>query len=484
MSGAREARSNVLYLMSDQHNAGFMGCSGHPLAKTPNLDALAERGTLFEAAYTPSPICVSARAAFATGRHCHTIGAWDNVHPYTGVPMGWAHRVRDAGYGCVSVGKLHYRSEADDTGFDQIVPLHVVDGIGDLKSLLRDPLPPGKRRSKLVERIGPGETAYTKYDQEIVGEARKWLMNEGSQAEKPWALFVSLYCPHHPYSAPQEYFDLYDPDKIELPDRGGELHPWVQALNKTRNDDTFFDDDKRRLAIANYLGLCSFMDDNVGQVLAALDDAGLTDTTRVAYMSDHGESLGARRIWQKFNLYEEASRIPLIVAGPGIPKGKRSRTPVSLIDASVSVIDAIGVDGMDQDTANGAQSIWQMAVEADDPQRVVFSEYHGSASPSGAFMLRRWPYKLIYYVGFLPELFDLEADPEERNDLSTQVTHKLVVAELEAELRKICDPEEVDRKAKADQEAKIEQHGGREALEMRGWLQGTPPPGVAPEPMD
>ena len=144
----------------------------------------------------------------------------------------------------------------------------------------------------------------------------------------------------------------------------------------------------------------------------------------------------------------------------------------------------MGIEHVDEDTADGARSIWQMAVEADDPQRVIFSEYHGSASPSGAFMLRRWPYKLIYYVGFEPELFDLEIDPEERNNLAGQATHKSVVIYLEAELRKICDPEEVDRMAKADQVAKIEQHGGREALEKRGWLQGTPPPGVAPEPMN
>jgi choline-sulfatase len=469
--------------MADQHNAGFMGCAGHNQVKTPNLDALAARGTLFSAAYTPSPICVSARAAFATGKYVHRIGAWDNVHPYSGTPPSWAHLSRDAGHPTVSVGKLHYRSEEDDTGFRQIVPLHVVDGVGDVKSLLRSPPPPGKKRSKLVERIGPGETGYTRYDRQIADEAVAWLTHEAAGTSENWVLFVSFYCPHHPYSAPQAYYDLYDPADVELPKTHATRHPWVEALTRTRNDDEFFDDDTRRRAIANYLGLCSFVDDNVGKLLAALDSAGLKETTRVIYTSDHGEALGARRIWQKYNLYEEAARIPFIAAGPGVPAGVINPTPVSLIDVYPTVGEALGLEAAEDRAVPEARSVWALARQ-NEPARRVFSEYHGSASPSAAFMLRRWPYKLIHYVGFAPELFDLSTDPEERIDLAAQPAYRATVAALEAELRRICDPEATDRRAKADQEAKIEVLGGRAVIEARGWLQGTPPPGEKAEPMD
>ena len=223
-------RPNILIFCTDEQRGDYLGCMGHPQVQTPNIDRLASRGTLFSGAYTPSPICVSARAAFATGQYIHKVRAWDNVHPYFGSPPSWAHVARDAGYRAVSVGKLHYRSEEDDAGFEQIVPLHVVDGVGDVKSLLRAPLPPGKKRSKLVERIGPGETGYTKYDRQIADEAVRWISGSGTADDKPWALFVSFYCPHHPYSAPQEFYDLYDPATVEGPERESVDGERVQSL--------------------------------------------------------------------------------------------------------------------------------------------------------------------------------------------------------------------------------------------------------------
>lgn len=477
------AQFNALVIMVDQQNAAFLGCAGHPQVKTPNIDALAARGTIFDAAYTPSPICVPARASCATGHYVHTIHTWDNVHPYSGTPRSWAHAARDAGRKAVSVGKLHYRSEDDDVGFEQIVPLHVVDGVGDLKSLLRSPLPPGKKRCKLVERLGPGETGYTKYDRQIAGEAVKWIEEEGTDADQPWTLFVSFYCPHHPYSSPEEYYELYDPRDVIIPDRHKDRHPWVQALTTTRNDDDFFDDETRRRAIANYLGLCTFVDDNVGKVLDALERSGQTPNTRVVFTADHGESLGARRIWQKYNLYEEAARVPMVIAGPGAPVGKTSDTPVSLTDIYPTVLEALGVDAPADGPRDVGESLWSLA-NNDQPERVAFSEYHASASPSGASMIRKGRYKFIYYVGFDPELFDLVEDPEERVNLAASPEHRSIVWDLERELRKICDPEEVDRRAKADQESKIEQYGGRAVIEAKGWLQGTPPPGEPAEPMD
>ena len=122
---------NLLILMSDEHQARAMGCAGHPFVQTPHLDALAARGLRFTDAYTPSPICVPARAAFATGRHVHDIRLWDNAMPYTGAPRGWGHALQGAGVPVESIGKLHYRAVEDGAGFDrQHIPMHVVDGVG------------------------------------------------------------------------------------------------------------------------------------------------------------------------------------------------------------------------------------------------------------------------------------------------------------------------------------------------------------------
>ena len=150
--------SNLLFILSDEHRRDVAGCYGDPIAITPNIDALAARGARFRNAYTPCPICVPARAALATGRWVHQTRSWDNAAPYHGEPPSWHHRLRDNGHRVVSIGKLHFRATADDNGFsEEILPLHVLEGKGDLIGMLREP--PAARGSMpaLAASAGPGE---------------------------------------------------------------------------------------------------------------------------------------------------------------------------------------------------------------------------------------------------------------------------------------------------------------------------------------
>lgn len=129
---------NVLLIVSDEHNREIAGCYGNPFVRTPNLDALAARGVVFENAYCNSPICVPSRAALATGNYVHRTGYWDSAAPYDGKVPSWHHRVREAGLDAVSIGKLHFRSTDDDCGFSAVHdPIYVVDGVGDAHGLLR-----------------------------------------------------------------------------------------------------------------------------------------------------------------------------------------------------------------------------------------------------------------------------------------------------------------------------------------------------------
>jgi choline-sulfatase len=160
--------TNMLIIMADQHNPKMLGSRGHECVKTPNLDALASRGTRFDRAYTNSPLCVPARASFATGRYVHGNGCWDNAIAYEGSQPSWGHRLQAAGNPVVSIGKLHYRSEEDDTGFDeQIVPMHIMAGVGDLHGSIRPDLPVRYQARQYVEEVGPGETKYSAYDRDI-----------------------------------------------------------------------------------------------------------------------------------------------------------------------------------------------------------------------------------------------------------------------------------------------------------------------------
>jgi arylsulfatase A-like enzyme len=130
-NGGRPSAKNLLFIMSDEHTRSVLGCYGNRVVHTPNLDQLAAEGTRFTNAYTPSPVCVSARASLATGRWVHDTGAWSSAEPYDGTIPGWGHRLIDAGHRVASVGKLHYRQTGDPNGFDEeLLPLHVVGGVG------------------------------------------------------------------------------------------------------------------------------------------------------------------------------------------------------------------------------------------------------------------------------------------------------------------------------------------------------------------
>jgi choline-sulfatase len=477
--------ANLLIIMSDQHSRKMLGCHGHPIVRTPHLDALAARGTRFTDAYTTSPVCVPARAAFATGKYVHQIGYWDNADAYEGSVPSWHHRLRDRGHRVVSIGKLHFHSADEDHGFsEEVVPMHIVEGKGDLMGLVRERMPVRKGAYKMAGMAGPGETPYTYYDREIAARAQVWLRESARKhADRPWVLFVSFVCPHYPLTAPPAFYYPYHDQALPEPklyaESGRPDHPYVRDYRDTFDFDHYFDAAGVKRALAGYYGLCTFLDDNVGQVLRALDDAGLADNTRVLYTSDHGDNLGARGLWGKSTMYEETVGVPLIVAGPGIPPGV-CHTPASHVDVYPFVMQATGEDRADMYDGQPGRSLAELA-RGDAPDRNVIAEYHGMGSTTGAFMLRHGRWKYVHDVAYPPQLFDLDADPEELRDLASDPRCEGVIAECRARLARICDPAAVDARAKQRQAELLAQHGGRDAVIARGDLGFTPAPGVALE---
>lgn len=473
---------NFLFIMSDQHQQKAAGCYGHPFVKTPNIDRLAAAGTRFATAYTNSAICVPARAVLATGRYVHDIEYWDNAHAYDGRVKSWHHTLTEHGLGATSIGKLHFRTREDPTGFvEQVNPMHIVDGIGDLRSSVKRPMAPPFKRSKTAEEIGPGESSYTQYDRDITRLTCAWLRANGKPADgKPWVLFSSLVCPHPPHIAPPEFYEIYPTDSLPVPklsEPDAPTHPWIGLQERNRNHNDFLTDETRRVLIASYYGCISYLDANIGQIIDCLEETGLADDTVVVYTTDHGENLGTRRLWGKSNMYEEACALPMIVAGPGVPAGKVSRTPVTLADVAPTVLDTVGLGEIIEGQGFEGRSLVALADADDAPDRIAFSEYYAAAADRAAFMIRKGRYKYIHYVGYEPELFDMEADPEELSNLAADPGHAGTLAEFEADLRAIVDPEEMDERAYRSQATLIERHGGRDAIIGRGAFGATPPPG-------
>ncbi len=399
--------------------------------------------------------------------------------PYRGENPSWAHALQSKGVPVESIGKLHYRSVDDPTGFDAMhMPMMVKNGIGPVFMSLRRE---GERYSnpnrQIGEYVGPGTSKYTEYDAAVTARTEAWLA-EKAEATESWCLYVGLVAPHFPLVCPQDFYDLYPADSIPAPklhpNTGYKRHPWVERQNAFADvEASFLDETERLSAFQAYYGLVSWLDHNIGRILTALGNAGFAENTTVVYASDHGDNVGARGLWGKSNMYEESAAVPLMMAGPGIPAGKND-TPVSLLDLTETILEHFDAT---LDADRPGRSLYDTLARP-EPDRAVFSEYHATGAVTGAFMLRKGCYKLIHYVGFDPELFDLIADPQELTNLAADPAYRDTLAELQYDLYAICDPEAVDARAHADQAALIAAYGGRDRVirETVGAGGGTPPP--------
>lgn len=450
--------TNVLFMMADELSWWAL-----ERAQMPNLVRLRDRGTNFTNAYTPSPICVPTRAAIATGKEVHEIGCWSSAEAYDGTERSWGHALQDAGVAPVSIGKLHYRSGADDTGFvEQIEPVHILNGEGWVQALLRNPTAPYPTAHTLARDIGPGNSNYIDFDRRVTAEAVAWLQDPIRKAA-PWCSFVSWLAPHFPLIAPPEDFALYDPTDYEAGPQTVSDHPVLQGLVDFFSHDVHFTPETRGVAAASYHGLCTFLDRQVGEVLDALEASGQADDTLIIFTSDHGEMLDEKGYWTKSVMYDSAARVPLFVAGPGFEPGVVD-SPVSLIDIAPTICAVMGAS---------CEGFSGVDLHAPDPDRAVLSEYHDGGAITGMTMVRWDRWKLVHYAdGFAPQLFDMVADPQELNDLAQ--THADVLAEGLRRLYALVDPDAANAQAFADQAKRVAAKGGAEAILAKEMFDYTP----------
>jgi choline-sulfatase len=275
--------------------------------------------------------------------------------------------------------------------------------------------------------------------------------------------------------------DMFRPyDKLPFPKAWSKnQRPMHPALEYTRREMCIadIDDNTVRKAVATYYAMTAYMDCQAGKILDALERLGLRGKTRIIYTDDHGDSMGDHGLFFKNNMYEGSVGVPLIIAGPDIPSGKVVEDAVSLVDIFPTVLECMGVESKPEDKNLPGLSLLEWAKTDKKPlHRPIFSEYHASASDSARFMLRQGDYKLVYYVSHQPQLFNLKDDPDELHDLAADPSCAGVLAQLEAQLREICDPEKVSEQAKREQNMLLEKHGGEEKVLKESPVSYSPVP--------
>ncbi len=473
--------NNILFIMADEHNYNCINQLGNDFIITPNIDSLVKEGTTFTSAYTPSPLCVPARASLATGTYVHKNKYWDGAHAYDARVPGWQHVLRDNNVNVTSIGKLHYKDRTIDTGFTETIePMHLKDGLGDLFGLLREEMPPKDACKRLSEELGRGDCEYLEYDRLITNKAIEWIRKQKKREkpDSPWVLFVSFVSPHYPLIAPPDFYDLYNDANLPYDNyqnlSKNKLHSWVKGIRESWPYDDYMDEEKRKIAVQAYYGMCSFMDSNVGKLLSELKQCDIYDDTTIIYASDHGESLGNRGLWGKMTMYEDSASIPLIIKGSDFKKNQMCKTPVTLIDLYPTIFDILSLNHVASEASIDGESLRAISKKTYDKDRCVLSEYHGAGSYGGAFMLRMGDYKYIYYVGHQPEVFDIKSDPNELQNLANDPSFKSLVDMLDNALRSIINPESVDEAARSDQKKMLKDVGGIDFVLNRGNYAGTP----------
>lgn len=446
-------RPNLLFILSDQHAAHVTGCYGDPVAETPNLDRLASGGVTFDNAYCPSPLCTPSRMSMMTARHPFRNGAWGNEDVlHSGTPT-MAHALGAAGYDPLLIGRLH------SVGPDQLLG-YARRKIGDHHSnwpgvarvdmgALEGTASPDRRSLK---QSGIGLSAYEMKDEDVVASAISAMDEIASDLKTGkidrFALTVGLMLPHAPFVAQRQDFDRFVA-KVGLarnraPNSGGE-HPWLAKWRGHRNIMDVSEAEEMRARTA-YYGLVSAMDRMIGRLLDKLDVLGLSEDTVVVYASDHGEQIGEHGLWWKHTFYEASVRVPAIMRWPGVlPSNQRRNQVVNLIDLTATMIEALGAPQL----ANGdGVSFLDVAKDAAAPwQNLTFSEYcQGSEFDWGVpgttqnRMVRNARYKLNYYHGYEPQLFDMIADPDEVHDLSSDPAYAAVRKHLVQEVLRDWNP--------------------------------------------
>ena len=455
---ANKDAPNILVIMADQLAPQALPCYGHGLVDAPHISALADRGVVFENAYTNFPLCVPSRASMMAGRYANAIEVWDNATEFPASTPTIAHYLRSCGYAATLCGKMHFIGPDQMHGFEQRLVTDVYpSNFAWTPDWTEGPhnRPTGINMRAVVESGTCQRSLQIDYDDEVEFFAIQKIYDLVRFAENhPFFLTVSFTHPHSPFITKPEYWDRYRHDDIDMPkvpsighNEQDEMSRWLHFAHGGDLDEVT--EEHVRNARHAYYGMVSYIDDKVGHIVGTLEEVGLAENTVIVFLADHGEMLGERGAWYKQYFYEWSSRVPLIVSLPGRFESGRVTELVSLADLLPTAMDFAtgGKDWEPVSPLDGHSVVPLLEGDGSGWDNVVVSEYTGEGTCAPCRMLRRDQHKLIYTHGHPDLLYDLDEDPDELTNLTADPGHTETLSGLKAELLQDWDPDEVNAKA-------------------------------------
>lgn len=435
------AKPNVLFLICDDLNCD-LGSYGHPMVKSPNIDRLAERGVLFKNTHCQYPLCGPSRASFMSGLYPdQTLIHRNAIYIREHLPdvKTLSQMFRDNGYFATRIGKIYHYNVPKNIG---------TSGHDDPYSWNYTVNPRGRDvdDEDLIFSLRPG----------AFGGTMSWLAAEGTDEEQtdgiaateairllkkhaeqkdPFYLAVGLFRPHTPYVAPKKYFDLYPLDQIKLPDVPVDhlagLPTSARKSITRKKDQLNLPPHLAKQAIQAYYASITFADAQVGRILDALEEAGLAKNTIVLFTSDHGYHMGEHGHWQKTTLFENATRVPLIIAGPGVKaRGTTATTPAEMVDFYPTLAELAGVKAPAY--VSGKSLVPALKNAKNQVRSSSFTQY------DAGYSIRTLRYRYSEWGDGGKggaELYDHQADAGEYQNLAADPKHQETVKRLSQELR-------------------------------------------------
>ena len=434
MNKLKRRPPNILIIQADQLSAPHLSIYGGSTCQTPHLADLAARSTVFADAYCNAPLCGPSRASMLTGRMPSEIAVYDNACDFSSSIPTIGHILQSQGYQTIVSGKLHFIGADQNHGFEERLTADIyptdyswTPSWGD-EQLLADYF---LASASDLREAGIAKTSVQlEFDWEVADRAIEKLMHLGNTGSiDPYCLIASFTHPHDPFVIPKQYWERYSGAEIELP-RQQTFPPEMRDAHSTRLfelygfDNLSLNDAEIKRIRRAYYGAISFIDDQVGRLLGALEATNSLDETVVIFLSDHGEMLGERGMWFKSHFFEPALRVPFIIHDPRYPEGRTINEPVSLLDLLPTIADISGVESFSWYGSQFSGQSQFAGIRGEESgegnQRPVFAEYLGEGAMEPIVMVRLGGYKLIANAKSPQQLFHTAIDTDETTNLIGQ----------------------------------------------------------------